>query len=45
MRIHRRGKEKLKREVVGRLDKGNALESKMAQDYHLCLQPIKSLEV
>jgi len=36
---------KLRREVVRRLDKGNMLKSKMAQDRHLCLQPIKRLEI
>jgi len=37
--------EKLRREVVRRLDEGNMLESKMAQDRCLCLWPIKRLEV
>ena len=36
---------KLRREVAGRLDEGNALESKTAQDCHLCLQPIKRLKI
>jgi len=30
--------------TVGRLDKGNALESQMAQDHRLCLQPVMRLE-
>jgi len=37
--------EKLRREVVGRLDKDNALESKTTQDCRLCLQPGKRLEI
>ena len=36
---------KLRREVAGRLDKGNTLKSKMAQDCHLCLPPVKRLEI
>ena len=36
--------EKLRREAAERLDKDNALESKTAQDHHLCLQPGKRLE-
>jgi len=36
---------KLRREVVERLDEGNALESKMAQDRRLCLRPVKRLKV
>jgi len=32
---------KLRREVVGRLDKGNVRKNKMAQDYHLCLWSVK----
>jgi len=36
---------KLREEVVRRLDEGNTLESKTAQDCHLCLWPIKRLEV
>jgi len=49
VRVHRRGKEKNReaegREVVRRLDEGNVLESKTAQDGRLCLWPIKRLEV
>jgi len=36
--------EKLRREVVGRLDEDNMLESKMTQDHCLCLQPGKRLK-
>jgi len=36
--------EKLRREAIERLDEDNALESKMTQDCHLCLQPGKRLE-
>jgi len=36
---------KLRREVVGRLDEGNTLKSKMAQDCCLCLWPVKRLKV
>ena len=36
---------KLRREVVGRLNEGNMLESKIAQDRYLCLWPVKRLEV
>jgi len=36
---------KLRREVVGRLDKGNTCESKTAQDRRLCLQSVKRLEI
>jgi len=32
---------KLRREVVGRLDKGNAHENKTAQDRHLCLRSVE----
>jgi len=32
---------KLRREVVGRLDEGNACENKTAQDCHLCLQSVE----
>jgi len=32
---------KLRREVVGRSDKGNARENKMAQDRHLCLRSVE----
>jgi len=35
---------KLRREVVGRLDEGNAHENKTAQDRHLCLQSVKMLK-
>ena len=36
---------KLRRGVAGRLDEGNTLGSKTAQDHHLCLWPIKRLEI
>jgi len=36
---------KLRREVVGRLDEGNACESKTAQDHCLCLWAVKRFEV
>jgi len=36
---------KLRREVVGRLDKGNTCESKTAQDRHLCPRFVKKPEV
>jgi len=48
VRRHKRGKEKnreARREVVERLDEGNMLESKMAQDHRLCLWPVKRLEI
>ena len=32
---------KLRREVVGRLDEGNAHENKTAQDRRLCLRSVK----
>jgi len=32
---------KLRREVVGRLDEGNARENKTAQDRHLCLWSVE----
>jgi len=35
---------KLRREVVGRLDEGNAPENKMAQDRCLCLRSIEMLK-
>jgi len=41
----RRRTGKLRREVVRRLDKGNTLESKTAQDHHLCLWLVKRLKV
>jgi len=41
----KRRTEKLRRKVVERLDEGNVLESKTAQDCHLCLWPVKRLEV
>jgi len=41
----KRRTEKLRRGVAGRLDEGNMLGSKMAQDRYLCLQPIKRLEI
>jgi len=39
-----RGTEELRREAAGRLDEGNALESKITRDRHLCLQPSKRFE-
>jgi len=33
---------KLRREVVGRLDEGNAYENKMAQDCRLCPRSVKT---
>jgi len=33
---------KLRREVVGRLDEGNAYENKTAQDRRLCLRSVKT---
>jgi len=36
---------KLRKGVAGRLDEGNTLGSKMAQDGYLCLWPIKRLEI
>ena len=36
---------KLRRGVAGRLDEGNALKGKTAQDCCLCLWPVKRLEV
>jgi len=36
--------EKLRRAAAERLDEDNALEGKMTQDCHLCLQPSKRLE-
>jgi len=41
----KRRTEKLRKEVAERLDEGNALEGKTAQDCHLCLWPIKRLEI
>jgi len=35
---------KLRREVAGRLDEGNAHENKTAQDHHLCLQSVETLK-
>jgi len=35
---------KLRREVVGRLDEGNARKNKTAQDCHLCLRSVKMLK-
>jgi len=36
---------KLRREVVGRLDKGSVHENKTAQDHYLCLWSIKRPKV
>jgi len=41
----KRRTRKLRREVVGWLDEGNACESKTAQDRCLCLQAVKRFEV
>jgi len=41
----KRRTRKLRREVVGQLDKGNARENKTAQDRRLCLQAVKRFKV
>jgi len=40
----KRGIEKLRREVTGRLDENNALEGKTTRNHCLYLQPSKRLE-
>jgi len=41
----KRRTEKLRKGVAGRLDEGNALEDKTAQDCRLCLWSVKRFEI